>query len=327
MKKKEINCPEEEIEFKFLPHKKRSLMLSESLYRLHLENRSLRVKECGTFIEMRKYDKKYIAEGEREWKLSTANFCRDRLCSMCNWRRSLKIFGQVSKIMDNIPDSYRFIFLTLTVKNCKGSELKYTVRHLLSSFKKMANYKPFKQVFKGYFRTLECTHNHIENSYHPHLHVILAVNKSYFKSKNYISHSKFVEMWQKALKISYEPQVNIQKIKDERHMVAEVAKYAVKSDDYIIEDNLEYTDEIVMNFIIGMSNVRLIAYGGIFNEVRKKLDLDDAENGDLVHVNNDTLRSDVSYMVYNFHWSSGIRNYTLKKEMVYNVQIECDEDN
>ena len=38
---------------------------------------------------------------------------------MCSWRRSLKIFSQVSNIMNYFEDSFecKYIFLTLTVKN------------------------------------------------------------------------------------------------------------------------------------------------------------------------------------------------------------------
>lgn len=48
---------------------------------------------------------------------------------MCAWRRSLKIFGQVSKVMDHVEKNYnyRYIFLTLTVKNCYGEDLKDTL--------------------------------------------------------------------------------------------------------------------------------------------------------------------------------------------------------
>ena len=40
------------------------------------------------------------AEGKR--RLKSANFCRVRVCPMCNWRRSLKLFSQVSAVADAI---------------------------------------------------------------------------------------------------------------------------------------------------------------------------------------------------------------------------------
>lgn len=52
-------------------------------------NKYYRVLDCSTFLEW-----KYYFE-INEKRLAKANFCKVRLCPMCSWRRSLKIFGQV----------------------------------------------------------------------------------------------------------------------------------------------------------------------------------------------------------------------------------------
>ena len=69
---------------------------------------------------------------------------------MCAWRRSLKIFGQVSKVMDHVEKNYnyRYIFLTLTVKNCYGEDLKDTLDLMTSAFNKMNQRKAFKKAIK-----------------------------------------------------------------------------------------------------------------------------------------------------------------------------------
>lgn len=355
IKKGDIKSPQQEVELKFVPHKNNSILLSESYRRLHLINRSDRVAQCGDYLEFHKLHNK-PTDGSREWSLNSANFCRDRLCSMCNWRRSLKIFGQVSRIMDLIDKDYKFVFLTLTVKNCYGEDLKKNVDLILKSFNKMSRYKAFNNAFKGYFRTLECTHDvnqyitkkmydkaqrHYQNQglfigdenpnydmYHPHLHLIMVVKKSYFTSKEYLNQKELSSLWKKALKVSYNPVVHIQKIKENEQSkaVAEVAKYCAKSNEYLVIGNESFTDRIVLNFLHGLSNVRLCSFGGIFKELAKSLELDDVENGDLIHVNGNELRKDVSYIIYKFRWAVGIKNYTLSTEAVYNVQIECDED-
>ncbi|HAT4163561.1 TPA: protein rep [Clostridium perfringens] len=88
-----------------------NLELAESYKRLGLK-KAYRVKECGTLLSFKRID-------EELKKLFKANFCKDRLCPMCTWRRSMKIFGQVSKVMDRALEDkeYRFLFLKLTVKN------------------------------------------------------------------------------------------------------------------------------------------------------------------------------------------------------------------
>ena len=42
-----------------------------------------------------------------------------------------------------------------------------------------------------------------------------------------------------------------------------------------------------MNDEQGLHRKRLISYGGLLKEVHKKLNLDDAENGDLIHANDE----------------------------------------
>ena len=56
---------------------------------------------------------------------------------MCSWRRSLKIFGQVSQVMNKALDNeeYRFLFLTLTCKNVYGEDLSNQIDNLFYAFK------------------------------------------------------------------------------------------------------------------------------------------------------------------------------------------------
>lgn len=98
---------QDEVNNKFAVKKNRSSVLGAVYSILDEPIRSQRVFECGSFLEFR--------VSESESNLQVANFCKDRLCPMCNWRRSLKIFGQVSQVMNQM-DEYDFLFLTLTVR-------------------------------------------------------------------------------------------------------------------------------------------------------------------------------------------------------------------
>ena len=66
---------------------------------------------CATVLQFKK-------DTEQKRKLHQAYFCQLRLCPVCNWRRSLKIFSQVSKIIQAIEQDreHAYIFLTLTQK-------------------------------------------------------------------------------------------------------------------------------------------------------------------------------------------------------------------
>lgn len=294
-------------------HRINTLELAASYERLGFK-KSYRVKDCASFLEFKRTSS--------ELTLSTANFCKVRLCPMCSWRRSLKIFGQVSKVMDYAMTSneYRFIFLTLTCKNIDGSSLSMQLDELFKAFKRLTERKAIKQTVKGWFRALEVTHNISEDTYHPHFHVILAVNKSYFTdTKQYLSQEQWTQLWKDSLKIDYTPIVDVRAFKTESKSsvsksVAESAKYAVKSGDFIIKDkdgeiNEEMTDSAVLVLENALSHRRLVAFGGDFKIIHKYLSLDDLEDGDLVNTDNEDLREDVEHIIERYHWHIGYSNY------------------
>lgn len=326
--------------------------LAES-YRRIGSKKYYRVADCSTFLEFRYFF------NVNEKKLNRANFCKVRLCPMCSWRRSLKIFGQVSKVMDYVEENYnyRYIFLTLTVENCYGEDLKKTLDYMTESFNRMTRRKAFKQSVKGYFRSLEITYNKEMfitdemyystdyyknnafkvgdknpnyNTYHPHFHLILAVNKNYFTDdKIYLSQKKWTNLWKDCLKVDYTPVVDVRRIKKDDNnkfgkAVAETAKYTVKSEDFIIRNedgqiNEKLTDEVVKTLDFALHRKRLTSFGFVFKEVHKKLNLDDMEDGDLINTDNDEdLRDDLMSVILRYQWNFGIKNYKL---------VEIVEDN
>lgn len=298
--------------------KEDNLNLAESYKRLGYK-KYYRVVDCSTFLEFRYFF------NLNEKKLNRANFCKVRLCPMCSWRRSLKIFGQVSKVMDYVEENYnyRYIFLTLTVENCYGEDLKKTLDHMTESFNRMNQRKIFKQSIKGYFRSLEITYNKECNTYHPHFHLILAVNKNYFTDdKIYLSQKKWTSLWKSCLKVDYTPIVDVRRIKKDDNnkfgkAVAETAKYTVKSEDFIIRNedgqiNEELTDEVVKTLDLALHRKRLTSFGFVFKEVHKKLNLDDMEDGDLINTDNDEdLRDDLMSVILRYQWNVGVKNYKL----------------
>ena len=239
----------------------------------------------------------------------------------------------VSKVMDNMPDEYEFVFLTLTVRNCSADELADTVQTMYDGWRYLYHKnKRFKKAVHGTFRTFECTVNNNPRSlyygtYHPHLHCTLAVKKGYFSTSDYIKHEEMVELWKNACGLDYEPIVHIEKVylKDEngekqtegidlKKAVAEATKYAVKSSDYLDLHNIGKSCQTVQTFLAALSGRRLCSWSGIFSKIRKQLQLDDAENGDLIHTKDDTIRDDVASLIVRYQWKSGVYSVTKIEE-------------
>lgn len=293
----------------------KTLSLAESYERLGMK-KAYRVKDCGSFLEF----KRFI---DGTLKLNGANFCKVRLCPMCSWRRELKIFAQTSRVMDKALDvkEYNFIFLTLTCRNVDGECLSNTLDNLFKSFDRLFKRTLIKKSIKGWFRALEVTHNLDKSSkdydtYHPHFHIILMVNKSYFSDKElYISQEKWTSLWQESLQVNYTPIVDVRafKTRNKRQIsksLAETAKYTVKDNDYILDGNEEMTDSAVMVLDRALANRRLVAYGGELKKIHKSLNLDDVENGDLINTCNDEdIREDVDYVLEHYRWHIGYKQY------------------
>lgn len=240
--------------------------------------KSERMKDCANWLA-------FWRKEDGTMKLHDARFCRVRLCPICQWRRSLKTFAQMSQVLDVASaDGYQFIFLTLTVRNCDGSGLSDELSHLLLSFNRLMKYKDVQTAVKGYYRGCEVTHNTLTDDYHPHLHVILAVRSGYFSGKTYLSQSRWSELWRRALQVDYDPIVDVRKCKGGSKAIAEACKYAVKPSDVINFDDWEMTVETLRTLDKALENRRFIGLGGVLKDIHKQLHLDDMEDGDLVHV-------------------------------------------
>lgn len=74
-------------------------------------------------------------------------------------------------------ENKEFIFLTLTAPNVPAEELEDEIKDYNHSFKKLMERKEIKKIVKGYARKLEITYNEERDDYHPHFHVLIAVNK------------------------------------------------------------------------------------------------------------------------------------------------------
>lgn len=169
-----------------------------------------------------------------------------------------------------------FIFLTLTAPNVEGDKLEKGIRKYNKSFEKLMQRKEVKNIVKGYIRKLEVTYNSdisskSYNTYHPHFHVVIAVDRSYFTSRNYINRDRWLELWQEATGDISITQVDVRKSKSNNlKEVYELAKYSAKDSDYLI------SRPVFNVFYKALKGKRFIVYGGLFKDANIMY-----ENGEL----------------------------------------------
>lgn len=293
--------------------KKKSYLLASSFRRLgHYDSRANRVLGCGSYLEFAIHKE----TGDRH--LIGADFCRDRLCPMCNWRRSLRVFSDLSEVLSvALSDKFEYVpvFLTMTVKNCSPEQLRSQLVSMTSAWNRFCKILPVKRAFCGWFRCLEITYNRKSNTMHPHFHVVMLAKKDYFTSPDYLSIHKIVAFWRQALQVDYDPICHIKRVRPKsnksdgiRDAVLEVAKYAVKDTDYLDEFNDDLTDYLVDNLAVGLNGARLIAYGGVLKKIAAQLKV--AESIDDFGKTRDIIQNeDYVYFVSVFRWSVGIGKY------------------
>lgn len=227
----------------------------------HLSEDNLNlIYNCGSYLEM-------ITDQSMETKkIHKANFCKNRFCPLCAWRQTKKDALKISIIMEFIKKELDldFIFLTLTAPNVKAENLNEEIKKYNKSFKKLSERKEFKKISKGYIRKLEITYNQKRNDYHPHFHVIIVVNKSYFKSRDYLSKSKFLNLWQECMNDNSITQVDVRRIDtDDKKSISEIAKYGAKDSDYM------YSQDVFDVFYKALKGKQLVTYSGAFKDALK----------------------------------------------------------
>ena len=266
-----------------------------------------RVQTCGDVL-------RFLRREDGSLKLYQAYFCKNKFCPMCNWRRSMKYSYQTSRIVDEAIKQEakgRFLFLTLTLKNVAGDDLNKTLTLLTQSFDRLFRRAKVKKNLIGYLRSVEVTHNEDDNSYHPHIHVLMMVRSSFFQSKkDYITQKEWVCMWSQSLKVDYVPVVDIRAVKEKgkgmRGAILETAKYPTKPIKLDVENK-----QVVDDLYNGLYRKRQLGFGGLFKTIKKQLTLDDVENGDLVHTsdNAESISKGTEIIAI---WNANKQNYYLK---------------
>ena len=276
------------------------------------------VKQCGSVLEFKPTEEGYL-------KLYKTWFCKSKLCPVCNWRRAMKNSYQAQRVIEEVvkeKPKARWLFLTLSTKNAiDGETLEQSLKHLTKAFDRLSRYKKVKQNLVGFLRSTEVTVNKNDGSYNQHMHVLLCVESAYFKKQGqYIKQSEWVDLWQKALQVDYRPVANIKAIKpnqkgdkDIQAAIKETSKYSVKSSDYLTGDR-EKDSEIVRDLEQGLYRKRMLSYGGLLKQKHKILNLDDAEDGNLINTSDEDKTTDEEEKAHSITaiWNFEKQNYYLK---------------
>ena len=249
--------------------------------------------------------------GELHLKLRSAHFCRVRHCPVCQWRRSLMWQARLLKALPSIEQAHptaRWLFLTLTVRNCKITDLRRTIQSMNSAWHRLIKRQEFDSNVLCWIRTTEVTRGK-DDSAHPHFHVLMMVRPSYFSSNYYVTQRRWTEIWQECARLGYTPIVNVKAVRPKsgvgsidktplRRAISETLKYSVKPQDM--------SDDWLIQLTRQVYHLRFIASGGVLKNVLRE---GEEKEEDLLLADDPDGSSDASEPDVYFRWHRTIRRY------------------
>lgn len=285
--------------------------------------KAVRMHLCSGVLEFGE-----IADGNGEirFRLLKARFCRVRYCPICQWRRSLlwraRFYQALPGVLAANPTA-RFIFLTLTVENCRVEALRETLQNMGKAWGRFIKRKEFSAVL-GWVRSTEVTREKDDPDRgfkarpgycHPHFHCLLMVPSSYFKGGAYVNQKQWAQAWQGALRADYEPRIDVRSIrrKEEgdpekalpRDGLIETLKYSVKASD------MTEAPEWFLALTEQTHRLRFIATGGQLKDILKAEEKITEE--EMIHLGDDAPRSELVRMIMRFLWEDKASGYFLEQ--------------
>lgn len=273
------------------------------------------ILDCGKSLWF--HLKQNVVTSETKLKLAEMYTCKDRFCPFCNWRRQMKYSKLIYKHLEALQskNKFRYIFLTLTVKNCHINDLNTTIKQMQKAFNTMSRSKQFKNSILGYLRVLEYTvQKNNSQMIHPHFHLLLVVPTTYFNPtfNKYLKKDDYAQMWKNALNVDYFPVCDVRIIKPNAKkdksadvaVIAEMCKYPMKDTDISKVSDFE---ELVKQ----LRNVRNINAGGVLKGCLKPIsEIDD----DLINIENERneLWIILEKILYQYERIGGKLNYYKK---------------
>lgn len=289
---------EKELFRKLVAKKKNNEFIVNFLMSIGETKRANNVQFCGSHIG--------ITTIEGIPKIVKADFCRERLCLVCAWRRQARFMAQMFPVLDILcKQNYRFLFATLTIKNMGYSELEDAINDLLSAYEKLRHRRKIKRSWMGIVRSVELTYNAEDNTFHPHIHLLIAVKENYFNNSDlYITQEELSLYWKECLNVDYCPVVDIRSVDATEKATVETLKYSLKP---------TKAREALSAFFYILRGRRLISFCGVFQKIRAELKYSDFEN---VLIDKEDVQKGMKYNLYTFDATGGV--YRLSQEYILN---------
>lgn len=162
-----------------------------------LANRSLAVRDCYRYWNVDFYKTQKVKDVVR------ITLCHDKFCLNCQNSVALRREEKYTSVLDELRKRFDIYHVVLTVPNCSGQKLKYTLDTMYTKFPYLIQYLQGKRKandinfvkfgFSGCIRALEVTQKETPHGteFHPHFHCLFLFRKGLDKNKHNINEYSF----------------------------------------------------------------------------------------------------------------------------------------
>lgn len=225
--------------------------VSSVLSLIGYDERGARMSQCAQHLTTQQCE----CGCELVWR---TNYCRDRLCPVCEWRKSIVMARRASAAIERArSNTHDVVMLTLTVRNVEWEELRPTIQRMHREWGALWRLLSGKFDMYGYIRTTEITVGR-DGRAHPHMHVLIDRHSE----GGYVRQKALCAAWKNAMKLDYDPIVDIRvcwEQNERKGLVRYVHKYCTKSSPSII---LGMPAADVIEYVEAMKGLRMVSSGG-----------------------------------------------------------------
>jgi len=99
----------------------------------------------------------------------------------------------------NKKQQVNWLLVDLGLENITMEQINQILDKMLIGFNRLFKYKSIQQASLGYFRMLDIVKK--GDRYHPRIHILLPMIKSYFQGRYYIKYDNWISLWSRAIGI------------------------------------------------------------------------------------------------------------------------------
>ncbi|MDM5186069.1 protein rep [Bacillus sp. DX4.1] len=126
-----------------------------------------------------------------------------------SWERTLELayFNHHVTTEINKKQQVNWLLIDLGLENISEEQINDVLDKMLIGFNRLFKYKAIQQANLGYFRMLDIIRK--GDTYHPRIHILLPMIKSYFQGRYYIKYDNWISLWSRAVGLETDLYVSV----------------------------------------------------------------------------------------------------------------------